>query len=242
MSLRQMEFLPLGPKEIGIVERFLLRSTLQSRSTLRLFLAGLAGELGRVALPIQARDVRAAAALSHRWLRMIRGPMFGRSQWAPWAPLSIEIEITCGRQKTGIRPKLRFSVADHYLNELLVRAIANGQIHNFIECEFCGSVKHVKIFRKGDKHRFCTADHRAAFHYLVSRRGAKDLLQERRKWRAQGIPCSVQDIRILRESRVTSGSPAARNLLSKACLPLQGLDSSELDTLRRGYIGPFANN
>lgn len=236
----RIELPALSDSEINQVERFLAKDTLRNRSSIRKFLHELANEVRSDNVVtrgahIRIDDEKFGLIVSERWLLMIKGPMFGRSQWRPWAPIRLEVhaEVMEMAKNVRLRPKIEFSIADHYLNLLLVRAIANEQIRNFIECAFCGNVKHVRIVRQNV--RFCGPDHRARFHYLISRQGAKDLLKERRKWRSRGIPCSVQDILILRDRGIKEGTRAARNFLARASLPLQGMDTAELEALRKEY-------
>jgi len=232
----RIELPPLSDQEISQVERFLDRKTPRTRSSIRGFLRGLEAELRQTnVLARRARihidDPSVALIVRERWLLMIRGPI-GRNRWRPWSPLTLDVEVVEKSSNLPLRPKLKFSIADHYLNLLLVRAIANGQIRKFVECELCGNVKHVKIVRSGER-KFCKTEHRARFHYLISRRGAKNLLTERSKWRAKGVPCSVEDIWTLRNNGSRHGTRSAARLLSKTSLPLRGMDDAELKQVHR---------
>jgi len=236
MTSYRVELSPLSDQEISQVERFLDRDTARTSSSLRRFLRGLEAELRRTnVLARRARihidDPGIALTVRERWLVMIRGPI-GRNRWRPWSPLTLDVEVVEKARNLPLRPKFKFSIADHHLNLLLVRAIANGQIHKFIECELCGNVKHVKIVRSGER-KFCKTDHRVRFHYLISRRGAKDLITERRKWREKGIPCSIEDIWILRKSGLSHGTRSAARILAQASIPLRGMDDAELKQVHR---------
>jgi hypothetical protein len=238
MKEYQLRLESLRDIEIGRIECLLARDTRRSKSALKGFLRKVSGELRREDLVIRTGKLSLSGSnrtllVIERWLRMIRGPMFARNNWNPWSPirLTINAEINQNRRDAPTALRRGFAIEDDYFNWLLVRAVANKQVRNFIECALCGNIGHVGIARANV--RFCSSDHRSRYHYLISRRGAKDLLESRRKWRAQGIPCSIQDISILRSRGINEGSATAKKLLAQASLPLYDMDSAELTALHR---------
>jgi hypothetical protein len=230
---------PLAPSEISRVELLLAHKTpVRTRASTRAFLSEVTKALKYDEPRLRKNRPRVGARREianarARWLLKVRGPAFGRNLTPGWSiiNLNVKAEIKQGAKNAALW--LDFSLADQYFNWLLVRAIANGQLPNFVECTFCGDVKHVGIVRRNV--RFCCTDHRVRFHYYVSRRGAKDLLKERRALRARGIPCSVQDILYLRSSGVQHGTQKAKKLLLGSSLQIAGLDQAERDALRRNY-------
>jgi hypothetical protein len=150
-----------------------------------------------------------------------------------WSLIGFNVKAEIDEREKTAELNLDFSVADQYFNWLLVRAIANEQICNFIECLFCGDVKYVGIARADVK--FCCDDHRVQFHYRQSRMGAKHLLKERRDLRSKGIPSSRQDFSLLRLSGTRHGSRSAARILTRSSISLEHLDDAELEELRADH-------
>jgi hypothetical protein len=230
---------PLAPSEISRIELLLAHKTsLRTSASTRAFLSEVTKTLKYDEPRLQKNQLRVGdrreiANARARWLLKIRGPAFGRDLTPSWSIINLNVKAEVRQGAKNAALWLDFSLADQYFNWLLVRALANDQLPNFVECTFCGDVKHAGIARRNV--RFCCTDHRVRFHYYVSRRGAKDLLKERRALRAKGIPCSVQDILYLRSSGVQHGSRKAQKLLLGSSLPIAGLDQAERDALRKHY-------
>ena len=80
-----------------------------------------------------------------------------------WSTINLNLKAEVDERAKSAKLNLDFRVADQYFNWLLVRAIASGQIRNFIECGFCGAVKYAGIVR-GDV-KACSDSHRYKLLY-----------------------------------------------------------------------------
>jgi hypothetical protein len=223
---------PLNDREISRVCTLLTRVSplLTKASTLR-FRDGVSKMLRhdehrfKGSLPSlgSLQDLRLAR---ERWMRIVTKAKFGAELAKAWSVLSLNVIAEISEFSKESRVDLNFEIPGQYFDWLLIRAIANGQVRRFIQCEFCVDVKCVEISR--DDIKFCREDHRVKYHYFNSRRGAKDVVRHRQELHAKGIPTSPIEFAVLRDSHAARGTKLAKRLLASLPVSIADLYKSEI--------------